>query len=570
MKYLNYKSEYDKNPVIQITKNNGDIDQGKLEIIKKLSDIQSGILVFETYPGVDLTVLKNEILEALHGHIVNIEDYTKTESEIDLMLSRNLTEDRVFGLVSHHRIEDFYPTEKISELNIALKQMKGLVIVYGFGASQIDYDHLIYVGLTRWEIQLRYRNGLSNFKKNNPKEDILKKYKRGYFIEWRVADQIKENTIHEMIYYIDYTNIKKPGMISKNSYDQALDITTNKPFRMVPYFDPGVWGGHWMKEVCGLNPLKKNYAWSFDGVPEENSIALGFGDRSIEIPAQDLVQFRPVNLMGNRVHARFGKHFPIRFDLLDTMGGGNLSLQVHPLTEYIFEEFGMPFTQDESYYILDAEPDGTVYLGFKENIDQKSFRDDLLKAEKGMISFDAEKYVNLFSAKKHDHYLIPAGTVHCSGKNTMVLEISATSYIFTFKMWDWNRLGMDGLPRPVHLKHAFKSVQYERDTTYVKDQLINHIVKINEHEEITGLHEREFLETRRFTFKDDLIIKTLGSVNMANLVGGKMMEIQSMQNEFEPYIIHYAETFVIPATINEFKVKCMDENGCILIKAHVR
>ena len=417
MKYLNYKSEYDKNPVIQITSDSNDIDQGKLEIIKKLSDIQSGILVFETYPGVDLTVLKNEILDSLHGHILNIEDYAKTESEIDLMLSRNLTEDRVFGLVSHHRIEDFYPTEKISELNIALKQMKGLVIVYGFGASQIDYDHLIYVGLTRWEIQLRYRNGLSNFKKNNPKEDILKKYKRGYFIEWRVADQIKENTIHEMIYYIDYTNIKKPGMISKNSYDQALDITTNRPFRMVPYFDPGVWGGHWMKEVCGLNPREKNYAWSFDGVPEENSIALGFGDRSIEIPAQDLVQFRPVNLMGNRVHARFGKHFPIRFDLLDTMGGGNLSLQVHPLTEYIFEEFGMPFTQDESYYILDAEPDGTVYLGFKENIDQKSFRDDLLKAEKGMISFDAEKYVNLFSAKKHDHYLIPAGTVHWNSGN---------------------------------------------------------------------------------------------------------------------------------------------------------
>ena len=70
--------------------------------------------------------------------------------------------------------------------------------------------------------------------------------------------------------------------------------------------------------------------------------------------AIDLVLYQPRALLGEKVHARFGAEFPIRFDFLDTMNGANLSLQVHPLTEYIQETFGMHYTQDESYYILDA------------------------------------------------------------------------------------------------------------------------------------------------------------------------------------------------------------------------
>ena len=78
-------------------------------------------------------------------------------------------------------------------------------------------------------------------------------------------------------------------------------------------------------------------------------------------------------------------------------------------------------------------------------------------AEKGEEIFPAEKYVNKIPVKKHDHVLIPAGTVHCSGKNTMVLEISATPYIFTFKLWDWGRLAASDPHRPRHEKYPSES-----------------------------------------------------------------------------------------------------------------
>ena len=112
-----------------------------------------------------------------------------------------------------------------------------------------------------------------------------------------------------------------------------------------------------MKEVCDLDRSTRNYGWCFDCVPEENSLLLGFGEVCFEIPSLNLVFDQPRALLGEEVHARFGDEFPIRFDFLDTMGGGNLSFQVHPLTEYIQQHFGMHYTQDESYYLLDAGPE---------------------------------------------------------------------------------------------------------------------------------------------------------------------------------------------------------------------
>lgn len=332
-----------------------------------------------------------------------------------------------------------------------------------------------------------------------------------------------------------------------------------------------------MKEICGLDKTVDNFAWCFNCVPEEESILLKIGENIIEIPSINLVFYNPQKLLGDAVHGRFGDEFPIRFDYLDTMGGGNLSLQVHPLTEYIQEKFGMHYTQDESYYIMDAKQDAVVYLGLKEGMQPAQMIEELKEAQKGGKKFDAEKHVQTWPVKKHDHYLIPAGTVHCSGKNTMVLEISATPYIFTFKLWDWGRLGLDGKPRPINIEHGKNVIQWNRTTSWTKENLVNQITKIAEGdgwiEERTGLHEREFIETRRHWFTKKVLHNTNGGVNVLNLIEGKKAVVESPSNAFEPFVVHYAETFIVPACIGEYSIRphgSSEGTQCATIKAYVR
>src|SRR5690606_36896408 len=157
----------------------------------------------------------------------------------------------------------------------------------------------------------------------------------------------------------------------------GLRHAVTRPFGVVPFFDPGPWGGQWMKEVCDLDRSEINYAWCFDCVPAENSLRLRFGNSDFEMPSVNLVFYEPQKLLGAAVYARFGDEFPIRFDFLDTMDGGNISLQVHPTTEYIQEHFGMHYTQEESYYMLDAADDAYVYLGMKETIQPDAMIEEL-------------------------------------------------------------------------------------------------------------------------------------------------------------------------------------------------
>lgn len=577
---------YDKTPFIAVSSSDRGCYSGWDAIGHSLLAPAAGkqrTVCVECYPGVAIDEVRERLEAIFHpSRIFSTEDLLLSAEELNRRMEPLLTDDPVFGVMNTIEIKDYFDPKKLETAQREAEEARdGTTLVVGVGAALVAprRDLLIYADLARWEIQQRQRSDeIGNLGADNIDELPSLKYKRAFFLDWRAADRLKQMLLPEIDFVLDTNDPRVPKVISGEAMRRGLQMAVQGPFRVVPFFDPGPWGGHWMERVFDLPQDVPNYAWCFDCVPEENSLLLGFGDARVEIPALNLVYAQPRELLGDNIYDHFGSEFPIRFDFLDTVGGGNLSLQVHPLTQYVREKFGLFYTQDESYYLLDAKNDACVYLGLKENINPAAMLRDLKAAQQeGGDEFNADLYVNKWPAKKHDHFLIPAGTVHCSGRDSMVLEISATPYIFTFKLWDWGRVGLDGRPRPIHLERGAANIQWDRTTEWVRRSLINRIEPLSSgdgwREERTGLHEFEFIETRRHWFTGTVPHDTCGTVNVLNLVEGEQAVVESPTSAFPPFVVNYAETFIVPAQVGRYTIRpygSAQGTQCATIKAFVR
>lgn len=556
-------------PCVEV-KGNFPVSQGWEAISNQLlSDIaklskSTKVVAVEYYQGVLEEIITEALVNGLKPSLViNSRDLMWSEQKIKTMVYPDVTDDRIFGYMTRLTIDAYFDSEKVENARKEIAAATGLVLIVGSGAAfaYTTPDILVYADMARWEAQLRMRtHEVDNLGvRNRDTADWMLLYKQGFFVDWRVLDRWKKKLMRRWDYLLDTNNRNEAKMVSGKGILAGMEQSLTRPFSVVPFFDPGPWGGQWMKEYCNLDKEKENYAWCFNCVPEENSLLLKFGEVVVETPSINLVFYKPAELMGAAVYGRFGDEFPIRFDFLDTIGGGNLSLQVHPTTEYIQEKFGMNYTQDESYYMLKAVPGAKVYLGLKEGVNPAEMIADLETAQAGGAPFDAEKHAGVWPVETHDHFLIPAGTVHCSGAGSMVLEISATPYIFTFKMWDWGRMGIDGKPRAINIEHGKQVIDWSRTTEWTRKNLVNAIEVVAEGdgwiEERTGLHQREFIETRRHWFTKEVAMNTEDNVHVICLVEGDEMIIESPTNAFEPFEVHYAETFIVPAGVGAYTMR---------------
>ena len=562
---------YDIFPDFQISK--GSITHGYKNLAKEISQYSSVIIdgYMGVYWGDFIANLTHELkVLGLNNTPFSVSSAYKSSEDIDQMIAPYLGgDDAVFGKIYPGKLTDFFDLEKLHSIE---KSTGSINILYGCGASLSKWEgKVIYIDIPKNEIQYRSRAG-NLF--NIGAEEVLEpksQYKRMFFIDWQVLNKHKQEVLPILDYIVDGQYLDTISWSSGDTLREGLKELSKNAFRARPWFSPGVWGGDWMKEkFTQLNGDVVNYAWSFELIAPENGLVLS--DKGVRLEVSfDMLQYLDNEAILGDAAETFGTDFPIRFDYLDTFDGDNLSLQCHPTPEFIRENFGEKFTQDETYYILEAAPDAEVYLGFKEGVQKQEFHDILVNSHKNKEAIQVDDYIQVYKAKKHDLFLIPHGTIHCSGKNNLVLEISSTPYIYTFKMYDWMRMDLDGSPRPLNIERGMQNVNFECQGAIVPDQYISkesisakdadwQIVKLS-------THPKHFYEINRFEFNSRLEIETNGQCHILNLVEGTKIRVITGERELS---IHYAETFVIPAATQKYVLINMGKKRAKVIQSNVK
>lgn len=551
------EGEYDLYPVHSLS--NGEISVGYDALAKVLMSKKH--IVIDGYGGVFWENVRINLDKAIKDKGVSvtwhsIESAYKSENELDEMLAPWLDgNDPIFGKIYEGELTDFFVEEKLKRIQPAHE----LNIVYGCGASLVNWEEafIVYIDLPKNEIQYRSRAAsITNLGKNKP-QDPKEMYKRFFFIDWTVLNKHKANLLPNIDILVDEQWREVITFINGNSLRETLDNLSKNAFRVRPWFESGLWGGNWcLKNIPGLPKDVPNYAWSFELITPENGIVLESGGNRLEC-SFDFIMFQAYESVLGHSASQFKYDFPIRIDYLDTFEGGNLSIQCHPKPEYIREEFGMTFTQDETYYILDCQKEANVFIGFNDDVNNIEFIDALETSNREGEELNVAHYINSELSKKHDLFLLPHGTVHSAGIDNLVLEISATPYIFTFKMYDWLRVGLDGEPRPINIERAKANINFSRKgKEKIKKELIaeNIVIESKDNLEIFHLptHVDQFYDVLRYEFDDEIEINTNNDVHIMNVVEGSCVLLETKNGTVQRF--NYAETFVVPSGAESFKI----------------
>lgn len=230
------------------------------------------------------------------------------------------------------------------------------------------------------------------------------------------------------------------------------------PLRFKPAYKSVIWGGEKIYRYKGEPaPTEKiGETWEISGMPNDSSIVMNGTLEGQELTS--LLEIYKSELVGEKVYATFGDHFPLLIKLIDA--NDDLSIQVHPDDNYAQKHHGK-LGKTEMWYLLDCTPSAKIYAGWKKATDPSQLR-EIVQTDEIL------DYLELHHPKKGDLFFLPAGKVHSIGAGCFVLEIQEASDL-TYRLFDFNRVDKQGNKRELHIDRAADVIDYNVNDTSKED-----------------------------------------------------------------------------------------------------
>ena len=544
----------------------------------------------DCYPGFEISALAR-LLEQLipDAEVIDARSLALPEAVLDQKLKPCLPEDRTVDpvLLYGRRFEEGYAglqdPEKVAALKEKLASAEHPVAVLGAGALsealRRAYALRIWADISPRQAAINCKNGLYLNYGSSHALAFSQLMRRNYYVDFETALNTRWSLIREgaLDLYIFADAPETMRMLPYSALLELFEELNRSPMRCRPVYLEGVWGGYYIYRQRHLPTAMKNCAWVFDLIPMEVTLAATFDGTEFEVPFYTFVQAMGEKLLGREVYDAFGGYFPVRFNYDDTWhANGNMSIQCHPDEDYAVRNYGELGRQDESYYICVTAQGAKTYLGFRDGDSCEAFFAEARRAEQTHELIDYQKYINAVPSVPGRQVMIPAGTVHASGKNQVILEIgSLTVGSYTYKLYDYQRIDpATGLPRPIHLKMGGDVIHPERTAEWVRENLVDHggIIRQDEHgcEKVVGEHDLLYFSLRNLIFDHSMEDDTAGRFHVLALVDGERVRVESIADPARHYELNMLDIVVVPATFGPYRLINLGVGTAVVHKTMVK
>ncbi len=586
------------------------ISGGNQNVVKKfvatLADraAKEGVVVaLDGYTTANWTVFVNLIareccllglgFEAIDANAATLKSGKEIDAIIDPLLiwDTKIDPTLLYGKVykgGYQGLMDETRTEAFKKAVPASRQAGKISVVYGYGSLIPElrelYDVKVFFDLTPMKSMLRIRRGeYSNLGKERP-GIINRTIRRCYYCDFECAvrnrHELWENNVPD--WYVLDNDPQNLQLMPFGTFSDICAQLVKYPFRAKPCYLEGVWGGSYMKKLRKLPEEMRNAAWVFDFIPMEVSVVVEAGDEKLDINYCSFVHKEGVNLMGEDCVKKFEGYFPIRFNWDDSYHStGNMSIQCHSGGEYNVKNYNEFGRQDESYYVVVTGHDAKTFIGFRDDADIPQFFRDIEAADTEHRPCDYMKYVSYEESKPGLQVMLPAGTIHSSGRNQVILEIgSLTIGSYTYKMYDYLRLDFDGKQRPIHTRLGEENVRQDRRYSVIHDpESPEYIVQKPRlaasgegwEEYILGENPQVYFSLRRLEFEKKCEQDTGGKLfHVLTLVDGDAVRVRSVRHPERYFDLQFMDIVCVPADMGRYVIENLGREPVMVHKTCLR